>query len=269
MKGPVFANVVVADEINRATPKTQSALLEAMQERTVTIEGTTLELPTPFMVIATQNPIEMEGTFELPEAQRDRFQLKINVDVPDRDDEIEMLSQFDEQPEFSPSDIDEVVDGEDILQARSVVDETYVDESVREYMTDLVAATRDHEATEYGGSPRASLAFQNAAKALAAIDGRDYVIPDDIKRLAEPVLVHRLVLNTEAELGDVSRRDVVRDVLDSVVPPGGEGSAQDVTRPGEGETASNTESADQVGGSNSGEREAMDHSNPEEASTDD
>lgn len=223
-RGPIFANIVVADEINRATPKTQSALLEGMQEETVTIEGETVELPTPFMVIATQNPIEMEGTFELPEAQRDRFQFKLTVDMPDRDEERELLTRFDGDPELGPEDVSQVVDEAEILAARETVADVYVDDSVKEYILDLSAATRDSAEVEYGASPRATLAFLNASKARAAIQGRDYVIPDDVKELARPILRHRLVMETDAELSDVTPDDIVDDVLNSVVPPGGEAS---------------------------------------------
>ncbi|QLH79934.1 MoxR family ATPase [Halosimplex rubrum] len=222
-KGPVFANVVVADEINRATPKTQSALLEAMEERTVSIEGETLDLPEPFIVIATQNPIEMEGTFELPEAQRDRFQLKVSVGLPSRKNELEMVDRFHEMPRSGPETISQQINTKDIHHAQQVVDNTHIDQSVREYIVDVVEATREHSATAHGGSPRATLAFLETTKARAAINGREYVIPDDVKALAEPILVHRLVLNTEAELGDVARPDVVADVLESVIPPGGGG----------------------------------------------
>ncbi|WP_436911271.1 AAA family ATPase [Halosimplex marinum] len=218
-RGPVFANVVVADEINRATAKTQSALLEAMQERHVTVEGDTLQLPTPFIVIATQNPIEMEGTFELPEAQRDRFDLKLTVDLPDRDEETELLNRFDDEPELGPESVEQVVDRDDILAAREVVEDVYIDESVNEYILDLVAASRDSADTAHGASPRASLAFLNTSKARAAIHGRDYVIPDDVKALVEPILAHRLVLSTEADLSDVTPGDVVEDIVEQVDPP--------------------------------------------------
>jgi MoxR-like ATPase len=218
-RGPVFANVVVADEINRATPKTQSALLEAMQERNVTIEGETLSLPEPFVVVATQNPIEMEGTFALPEAQRDRFQLKLTVNIPDRTDEAAILDRFDDQPDLGPDSVEEVIDQADITAARHAVESVRVADPVREYILDIVAASRESAATDHGGSPRASLAFLNAAKARAAIDDREYVIPDDIKDLAEPVLAHRLVLSTEAELSDRSPRDVVEEVVNNVETP--------------------------------------------------
>jgi MoxR-like ATPase len=220
-KGPVFANVVVADEINRATPKTQSALLEAMQERTVTIDGDTQALPTPFMVIATQNPIEMEGTFSLPEAQRDRFQFKLLAGLPTRGEERELLDRFDENPGLGPGDVTEITTPEDLLEAREAVEEVYVDPKIKEYALDLVGATREHADIEHGGSPRASLAFLNAGKARAAIKGREYVIPDDVKSLAAPILVHRLVLSTDAELSDVSTEDVVADITESVEPPTG------------------------------------------------
>jgi len=221
-RGPVFANLVIADEINRATPKTQSALLEAMQEQQVTIGGETLSLPEPFMLIATQNPIEMEGTFELPEAQRDRFQLKLTADLPERDEGRELLDRFDNDPELGPEDIEQVVTGDELLAARETVAEVYVDDSVKEYVLDLVAATREDPNIEYGGSPRAALAFLDTAKARAAINDREYVIPDDVKSLIEPVLVHRLVLSTDASLGDVSVTDVLATIEDSVEPPGGD-----------------------------------------------
>lgn len=219
-KGPVFANLVVADEINRATPKTQSALLEAMQEGQVTIEGETLALPKPFMVIATQNPIEMEGTFPLPEAQRDRFQLKLTAALPSREEERSILDRFDTNPDLGPADISQVTTPQELLAAREAVREVHVEEAVKEYILDLVAATREHPDVEHGGSPRASIAFLNAGKALAAIRGRDYVIPDDAKAIAAPILVHRLVLTADAELGDVDPESIVQDILDSVEPPG-------------------------------------------------
>jgi len=221
-KGPIFTNMVVADEINRATPKTQSALLEAMQEFNVSIEGNTFDLPSPFMVIATQNPLEMEGTFELPEAQRDRFQLKLTVDVPNRDEETELINRFDAEPELGPENTEQVVPTEDLVAAREIVADVYVDETVRDYILDIVEATRDSPDLEYGASPRASLAFLNTGKARAAIQDRDYVIPDDIKTLAEPILAHRIVLSTDAELSDRQPREVVATLVDSVEPPGRE-----------------------------------------------
>jgi len=220
-RGPIFANVVVADEINRTTPNTQSALLEAMEEARVSIEGETLDLPNPFIVVATQNPLEMEGTFELPEAQRDRFQLKITVDLPSRDDEVELMRRFKNAPQLGPEDVSQVVDEDDIERAREVVEDVYVDPSVEAYIIDIVEATRTNSDTELGASPRATLAFLNTARARAAISGREYVIPDDVKRMTKPILDHRLVLRTEAVLGEVSREGLIDDIVSSIVPPGG------------------------------------------------
>jgi len=230
-RGPVFSNVVVADEINRATPKTQSALLEAMQEGSATIEGETLALPDPFMVIATQNPIEMEGTFALPEAQRDRFQLKLTVDIPGREMERRLFDRFNTDPDIAPSAVEQVVTRDDLVQARETVSAVHVADPVREYVLDIVRATRDSPDVEYGASPRATLAFLNAGKATAAIDGREYVIPDDIKDLAHPVLRHRLVLSTDAELGGESVDELITGLLDSTPLPEDAGGEQEVAEP--------------------------------------
>lgn len=218
-KGPVFSNLVVVDEINRATPKTQSALLEAMQEGQVTIEGETHDLPEPFMVVATQNPIEMEGTFGLPEAQRDRFLAKLRVGIPDRSLESELLDAFDADPDQDSGDIDPVVDADGILTAQRAVDDVFLNEAVRDYILDIAERTRESSDVAYGASPRAAIALLQASKARAAIRGRSYVIPDDPKALAEPVLAHRLVLSTDAELSDVAPRAVIRDILAAVTPP--------------------------------------------------
>jgi MoxR-like ATPase len=220
-KGPVFANLVVADEINRATPKTQSALLEAMQERSVTIEGETRSLPRPFMVVATQNPIEMEGTFELPEAQLDRFQLKFQVSLPDREDERELFDRFNSDPDLGPETVESAVTHDDLLDARDVVSDVFVADPVREYILDIVAASRDSADVDHGGSPRATLAFLNAGKARAAIDDREYVIPDDVKTLAHPILAHRLILSADADLSGRDVSTVVNDLLARVDPPTG------------------------------------------------
>lgn len=228
-RGPVFTNLLIADEINRATPKTQSALLEAMEERQVTIEGETLSLPEPFIVVATQNPIELEGTFELPEAQRDRFRFKIDVDIPERSEERGVLDQFDAEPNLGPDDVEGVMASADLRDARAVVTSVHVAEPVKEYILDIVAATRARDAVEYGASPRASLAFLNAAKANAALDGREYVIPDDVKTSANPVLRHRLVLSAEAELGERSADAVITEIVDTVAAP----SAQFMTPAGQ------------------------------------
>ncbi|PSQ46443.1 magnesium chelatase [Halobacteriales archaeon SW_7_65_23] len=243
-RGPLFANVVLADEINRATPKTQSALLEAMQEQRVTIENETLDLPEPFIVIATQNPIEMEGTFTLPEAQRDRFQLKLTIDLPERAEEGKLLDRFDDESDLGPRSVERVVTEEELLDARDAVADVYVDDRIKEYIIDVVEATRGRSDVEYGASPRASLAFLDTTKARAAIRGREYVIPDDVKALAEPILAHRIVRSTEAELSDVSHTDIVADVLDSVEPP----SAEAVIREAEedAETAPVSDGGDAV-----------------------
>lgn len=218
-KGPVFANLVVADEINRATPKTQSALLEAMQEQTVTIEGETLALPEPFMVIATQNPLEMEGVFELPEAQRDRFMFKLQVDIPDRDRERDILQRFDREPALGPEDIECVVSDDALAAAREHALQVHVDEKIREYILDIAAATRTSPDIEHGLSPRGSLVYQNASKARAAIHGREYVIPDDVKALAPDVLRHRLITSTDAELSGVDVDELIDQLITSVAVP--------------------------------------------------
>ena len=220
-EGPVFSNVVVADEINRATPKTQSALLEAMAEEHVSIEGDTIQLPTPFLVVATQNPIEMEGTFDLPEAQRDRFQLKVTIDLPETDTERELLGRVDEAPTMGPEDIDAVAGPEDILSAREAIAEINSEPAVWDYILDIVAATRDHPDVEHGASPRGSLALLETAKARAAINGRDYVLPDDVKALLHPALRHRLLLSTEAQLSDVTADAIIDEIRSSVNPPSG------------------------------------------------
>ncbi len=218
-KGPIFSNLVVVDEINRATPKTQSALLEAMQEGQVTIEGETHDLPEPFMVVATQNPIEMEGTFGLPEAQRDRFLAKLRVGIPDRSLETELLDAFDADPAQDSDDVTPVVDADGILAAQRAVDDVFLNAEVRDYVLDIVERTRESADVAYGASPRAAIALLQASKARAAIRGRSYAIPDDPKALAEPVLAHRLVLSTDAELSDVAPRAVIRNVLADVTPP--------------------------------------------------
>ena len=219
-RGPVFANVVVADEINRATPKSQSALLEAMEEQTVTIEGETLSLPEPFILVATQNPIEMEGVFELPEAQRDRFQLKYTVELPDTNDERRLLDRADVDPGFDAADIEQVVTEAELAAATDAVDEIHVASEIKEYVLALVSATRQTEQLRHGGSPRASLSFLQAAKARAAIHDRNYVIPSDIKALAFPVLRHRIIRSTDAELAERTSEEILEELIESVTPPG-------------------------------------------------
>jgi MoxR-like ATPase len=218
-RGPIFTNVLLADEINRATPKTQSALLESMREQTATIEGSTLELPDPFLVIATQNPVEYEGTYSLPQAQRDRFLFKIIMNIPERSIERQVLNRFTHRPEFGPDDIEPAVDSDIIESARKTVRQVHVEERVYEYLLNIIEATRSHRATEFGASPRASLAFLHAAQAQAAIDGREYVIPEDLQLLAKDVLNHRIILDTDADLSGQTPGDVIDDVLDTADIP--------------------------------------------------
>lgn len=218
-KGPIFSNVVVADELNRATAKTQSALLEAMAEGHVTIEGDTFDLPEVFLVVATQTPIEMEGTYELPEVQRDRFQFKLTVDRPTREEEFELLNRFDDNPTLDVSEVDQVLTAEDITTAREALTKVYIDDRVKQYILDLVTTAHETESISVEVSPRATLAFQNAAKARAAIHGRDFVLPGDIKELAGPILIHRLILDADAELSGISPQDIVQEILTETDTP--------------------------------------------------
>jgi MoxR-like ATPase len=215
--GAVFSNIVLGDEINRAGPKTQSALLEAMEERTVTVDGTTHELAVPFMVIATQNPIELEGTYPLPEAQRDRFLMRLSIGYPSVEAELEILEvhgQGDRVRDLGP-----VTDARSVAAMIEVVRSVHTADALKRYVVDLVRTSREHPALELGASPRASLALLRAARALASSNGRDYVIPDDIKDLAIPVLSHRLILTPEAQMADRSAATVVAELLDSVPIP--------------------------------------------------
>jgi MoxR-like ATPase len=210
----VVSQVVLADEINRATPKTQSALLEAMEERHMTVDGTTRPLPQPFMVIATQNPIEYEGTFPLPEAQLDRFMLRLHLGYPEPMDEMLIL---DEQKRGHPVEgLEPVATAADVLAMQRTVRETYVDTAISDYIVRLVSATRSHPDVYLGASPRGSLALYRASQALAALAGRDFVIPDDIKALAVPALAHRIILKTAASIRGLDGRSVVSEVLMSV-----------------------------------------------------
>ncbi len=224
-KGPIFANIVLADEVNRAPAKVQSALLEAMQERQVSIGGTTFPLDEPFMVLATQNPIEQEGTYPLPEAQMDRFMLKVLVDYPSRTEEKRILERFvlDE-----PQEAVHVVSPGEILAARGAVREVHLEDSLRDYVVHLVYATRDPEPYKladlrpyiaYGGSPRASIFLAQAARAHAFVNGRGYVTPDDVKAIAMDVLRHRVIVTYEAEAEEVSSEDIIRRVLETVPVP--------------------------------------------------
>lgn len=218
-RGPVFSNIVVADEINRATPKTQSSLLEAMQERRVTIGETTFTLPAPFMVVATQNPLEMQGVFELPEAQRDRFQLKLTIDAPTIENERKLLDRFDDSPDLVPEQLSQVVTREELTEARNQVKSVYVDPKVKEYILSVVTTTRTEKTLAHGASPRAAIALMNACKARAAIMGRNYAIPEDVTELAGNVLAHRLVLSSDAEYRDRTPTDVMASIVEAVDIP--------------------------------------------------
>jgi MoxR-like ATPase len=215
--GPVISHIVLADEINRATPRTQSALLEAMQERQVTVDGVTHALPRPFLVMATQNPVELEGTFPLPEAQVDRFLLRIAIGYPSQKDENEILERFragDPMPSLGPVTTPEEVAG--LLEERRRV---RVEESVRDYVVRVARETREHNEIELGASPRATLALYAAAQAWATIQGRDYVIPDDIKDMAPHVLTHRLMISPQAQLRGRTPEELVADIVDTVPVP--------------------------------------------------
>ena len=216
--GPVIAQIVLTDEINRATPKTQSALLEAMEEHQVTVDGVTYPMPQPFLVMATQNPIEYEGTFPLPEAQLDRFMLRLHLGYPAKRDELAML---DAQRVTHPiGDIVQVISREELVQAQGLVKQVYVDQLVKEYIHGLVEATRKHPDVYLGASPRGSLALYKTAQARAAIQARDYVIPDDVKQLAEAALAHRLIISPAARLKNTDARVVVNELIHSVAVPG-------------------------------------------------
>ncbi len=215
--GPVFANVVLADEINRATPKTQSSLLECMEEFQVSVDGVTHELPAPFFVIATQNNIEHHGTYPLPEAQLDRFAMRVGMGYPRKADEMAIL---DHQERTHPiHGVEAVVSGDEVLEMKAAVRAVRVGEAVREYIVELVDATRNHPLLQLGASTRAALDLLHSAQALAALEGRPFVLPDDTKQLAVAVLAHRLILRPEARLRQVNGEQIVRDLLDSVPIP--------------------------------------------------
>jgi len=210
--GPVFVHILLADEINRATPRTQSALLEAMQERQVTVDGVTRPLPVPFLVLATQNPIEYEGTFPLPEAQLDRFLMRLSLGYPDDADEIQILRNLRKQHPVET--LGQIVDGVRLLELQDAITDVHVDESLERYILALVRATRSHRLLELGASPRGSLALYKTAQALAAIRGRDYVIPDDVKLLAPLTLAHRLILKPESQLRGATAQGIIAEVLE-------------------------------------------------------
>jgi len=217
-QGPIFANIILADEINRASPKTQSALLEAMQERQVTLEGETLSLPEPFLVLATQNPIEYEGTFPLPEAQLDRVMLKLTVGYPSVEEETEILRRRRERMQDDVQLI-MVTSARQLMDLRQAVESVFVDADLEVYIAQLVHETRVDRRVAVGGSPRASLAFLKMARARAALEGRDFILPDDIKHFAQPVLGHRLILQPEYWMARRVADEVIHDVLDKVPVP--------------------------------------------------
>ena len=215
-KGPIFANIILADEINRAPPKTQSALLESMQERQVTVEGVTFKLPEPFLVVATQNPIEFEGTYPLPEAQVDRFYFKLDVKYPTLDEEVEVIRR-----KSNPVDIEveTVSSPNEIIHIQKIVRHVYVSDEIMKYIAEIVNKTRSDPNILLGASPRASIVLLNGAKAVAAINGRDYVIPDDVKQLLYPTLNHRILIKPEAELEGITIADVIRKIIEEVPAP--------------------------------------------------
>lgn len=222
-KGPIFANIVLADEINRASPKTQSALLEAMQEKQVTIEGETLPLPKPFIVIATQNPIDYEGTFPLPEAQLDRFLLKLSVGYPSLEDEQEILHRR-QQRKQDDYEISRITDSEGLLQIRQQIEETYTHPDIENYIVQIVQATREYKDVSVGASPRGSLALLKLSKAWASLSGRDYILPDDVKYFARSALVHRLVLAPSLWMNLKAPIKIIDSVCDRVPVPVTEGT---------------------------------------------
>jgi len=217
-KGPVFTNLLLVDEINRASPKTQSSLLEAMQEQHVTVDGVTYTLPTPFHVLATQNPIEFEGTFPLPEAQLDRFLMRLSVGYPAREEEIEILNRRikRKQEEFS---LEKITSANEILEIQKTVEEIHIDDRIKEYIVEIVRRTRENERIEVGASPRGSLALLHLSRASAIIDGRDFVNPDDVKKIVVPALSHRIILSTGSWLTGIKPEDIIARELAKIKAP--------------------------------------------------
>jgi MoxR-like ATPase len=222
--GPIHAQIVVTDEINRATPKTQSALLEAMEERQVTVDGTTYPMAQPFLVLATQNPIEYEGTFPLPEAQLDRFLLRISLGYPEKDDEVRVLDS--QQYRHPVETLEQVVSVEELLTAQDQIKEVYVDPLIKSYAVELVRQSRRHPDVYLGASPRGSLALYRTGRARAAVLGRDYVIPDDIKALAVAALAHRVIIGPAARIKDVTARSVIEEIVRGLPVPGAQVSSR-------------------------------------------
>lgn len=219
--GPIMAQIVLADEINRATPKTQAALLEAMEERQITVDGVTRPLPRPFMVLATQNPIEYEGTFPLPEAQLDRFFLRIRLGYPAAEDEIRILER--QQYRHPIDELERVALVEELLQAQEAIRSVYVAPAVKRYIVELTRRTREYPDIYLGASPRGSLTLYRAGQARAALYGRDFVLPDDVKALALPALGHRVIVGPTARMRDVTAEEMIEEILRKVPVPGGEG----------------------------------------------
>ncbi len=215
--GPIMSNIVLADEINRATPRTQSCLLECMQEQQATVDIETIPLPRPFMVIATQNPVELEGTFPLPEAQLDRFLLKIKLGYPSREEESTILLRFQQTDPLR--ELASIIEKTELLELQKLCRQVYVEDSLRDYVVAITGATRNHKNIELGASPRSSLGLQSASQALAAVRGRNYVIPDDIKSLAVSVLSHRLIAKMKAQLQGHDTEDIIREVISNVAVP--------------------------------------------------
>lgn len=218
--GPVMAQVVLTDEINRATPKTQAALLEAMEERQITVDGVTHMLPHPFIVLATQNPIEYEGTFPLPEAQLDRFILRLRLGYPDAGEEVKVLER--QQFQHPIETLEQIVSVEEILQAQKAVKSIFVSEGIKQYIVELNRRSRQHPDVYLGASLRGSLTLFRSGQALAALQGRDYVLPDDVKTLAIPALAHRIILSPSARLRDLTTEQVVSDLVENLPVPGGD-----------------------------------------------
>lgn len=218
--GPVMSQIVLADEINRATPKTQAALLEAMEERQVTVDGVTRPLPRPFMVLATQNPIEYEGTFPLPEAQLDRFLMRIRLGYPSQEDEIQVLER--QQYRHPIDDLEQMVSVEELTSMQEAVKGVYAAPLIKRYIVNLARMTREHPDVYLGVSPRGSLALYRTAQALAAMRGRDYILPDDVKALVVPTFAHRLILSPAARLRDLDAEQIVNEIISSVPVPGGD-----------------------------------------------
>lgn len=216
-EGPIFGQIVLADEINRTTPRTQASLLEAMAEGRVTVDGVTHTLNPPFLVVATQNPVDHEGTFPLPEAQLDRFLMKFTLGYPSFEDELKMLELL--QHTHPLNSLEPVVTAAELVACQTAVREVHIDLKVRQYLLQIVHLTREHEELSLGGSPRASIAMFRTAQAMAAIRGRNYVQPDDVKRIAAPVLTHRLILRPESRLRRVTAEQVVQEVIDEIAVP--------------------------------------------------